>query len=132
MTLGKRAAAEAGVATLEAVLVFPVVLLLLMVIFQFALWYHASDLASAAAQDGARASRVEGGTAADGRDRANALLDQTGPTILQHRRVLVARDTTSTRVEVKGTCIPLVPWLRLPIHAVAESSTERFVGRGGR
>jgi Flp pilus assembly protein TadG len=127
---GKRVAGgEAGVSTLEAVLVFPALLLLLMLIIQFALWYHASDLATAAAQDGARAARVEGATASDGARQANQLLDQTGRSILQDRQVTVERNADTTRVEVRGTCIELVPFLHLPVHAVAESSTERFRGR---
>ena len=130
---GKRAAGgEAGVATLEAVLVFPVLLLLLMLIIQFALWYHASDLANAAAQDGARAARVEGATAADGATRANQLLDQTGRSILQGRHVSVQRGPDITRVDVRGSCIQLVPFLRLPVHVVVESTTERFRGRRAR
>ncbi|HSS08352.1 MAG TPA: TadE/TadG family type IV pilus assembly protein [Acidimicrobiales bacterium] len=127
---GKRGAGtEAGATTLEAVLVFPVLLLLLMLIIQFALWYHANDLASAAAQDGVRAARVEGGTAADGASRANELLDQTGPSILQGRQVSVRRGADVARVEIRGTCIRLIPFLQLPVHAVAESSTEQFRGR---
>jgi Flp pilus assembly protein TadG len=123
---------EAGIATVEAVLVFPVLLLVIMVVFQFALWYHASGLATAAAQDGARAARAEGATARDGQDRANGLLDQTGRSILQGRHVVVSRTSASTRVEVSGTCIALVPGLHLPVDAVVESGTERFVGRSGR
>jgi hypothetical protein len=123
---------EAGIATVEAVLVFPVLLLVIMVVFQFALWYHASGLATAAAQDGARAARAEGATSRDGQDRANGLLDQTGRSILQGRHVLVSRTPAGTRVEVSGTCIVLVPGLHLPVDAVVESSTERFVGRTGR
>ena len=129
----KRAAGdEAGVSTLEAVLVFPALLLLLMLIIQFALWYHASDLATAAAQDGTRAARVQGATASDGAAEANQLLDQTGRSILQGRQVLVERTRDVTRVEVRGTCIELVPFLHLPVHAVAESPTERFRGRLAR
>jgi Flp pilus assembly protein TadG len=129
----KRASSgEAGVSTLEAVLVFPVLLLLLMLIIQFALWYHASDLATAAAQDGTRAARVEGATASDGATEANQLLDQIGRSILQRRQVLVERTADMTRVEVRGTCIELVPFLHLPVHAVAESPTERFRGRLAR
>jgi len=132
--LRKRRAAsgEAGVSTLEAVLVFPALLLLLMLIIQFALWYHASDLATAAAQDGTRAARVQGATASDGAAEANQLLDQTGRSILQGRQVLVERTRDVTRVEVRGTCIELVPFLHLPVHAVAESPTERFRGRLAR
>jgi len=129
----KRAASgEAGVSTLEAVLVFPALLLLLMLIIQFALWYHASDLATAAAQDGTRAARVDGATASDGAAEANQLLDETGRSILQGRQVMVERTADMTRVEVRGTCIELVPFLHLPVHAVAESPTERFRGRLSR
>jgi Flp pilus assembly protein TadG len=132
--LRKRRAAsgEAGVSTLEAVLVFPALLLLLMLIIQFAVWYHASDLATAAAQDGTRAARVEGATASDGAAEANQLLDQTGRSILQGRQVVVERTADMTRVQVRGTCIELVPFLHLPVRAVAESPTERFRGRLAR
>jgi len=132
LTKKRAARGEAGVSTLEAVLVFPALLLLLMLIIQFALWYHASDLATAAAQDGTRAARVEGATASDGAAEANQLLDQTGRSILQGRQVLVERTRDVTRVEVRGTCIELVPFLHLPVHAVAESPTERFRGRLAR
>lgn len=132
MSEQRGAAPEAGFSTLEAVLVFPILLLLLMLIIQFALWYHASDLATAAAQDGVRAARVDGATAADGTDRANELLDQTSRSILQGRDVQVSRSADVARVEVRGTCIALVPFLRLPVRAVAESSTERFRGRLSR
>jgi Flp pilus assembly protein TadG len=123
---------ESGIATLQAVLVFPVVLLLLMVVFQFGLWYHANEVATAAAQDGVRAARVDGGTAQSGADRANTLLDQTARSLLEHRQVLVARSAADARVEVRGVCISLVPGLHLSIDAVADSSTERFVGRQAR
>ncbi len=114
---------------MQTVLVVPVLLLLLMLVFQFALWYYANEVASAAAQDGARAARVDTGTADVGADRANILLDQTARSLLQHRQVLARRDAESARVEVRGVCISLVPGLHLPVDAVATSSTERFIGR---
>jgi Flp pilus assembly protein TadG len=120
---------EDGVATLEAVLVFPVLLLLLMIVFQFALWYNANELATAAAQDGARSARVVGGTAQTGIDRANGLLDESGRSLLLDRQVSAVRDPVHARVEVKAVCIALVPGLHLTIDAVADSGTEQFVGR---
>jgi hypothetical protein len=118
-----------GVATLEVVLVVPVLLLLLMVVFQFALWYNANELATAAAQDGARSARVVGGTAQAGIDRADSLLDQSGRSLLQQRQVLAERDVQHARVEVRAVCIALVPGLHLTIDAVANSGVEQFVGR---
>lgn len=127
--MGKGGRRQSGVATLEAVLVFPVLLVLIMFVIQVALWYHAADLAHAAAQDGVRAARVDGGTAADGSNRANTVLDQTGASILQGRQVSSTRDPLVARVDVRGHCITLVPFLSLPVHAVAESTTEQFRSR---
>ncbi|MDP9073352.1 MAG: pilus assembly protein [Actinomycetota bacterium] len=110
-------------------MVFPVLLLLLMFIIQVALWYHAADLADAAAQDGVRVARVQGASAVDGVNRADQVLDQTGPTILQQRQVSATRDADVARVEVRGRCLMLVPFMSLPVHAVAESPTERFRSR---
>ncbi len=131
--MGKRGARrESGAATLEAVLVFPVLLLLIMSSIQVALWYHSAALADAAAQDGARAARVQGGNANDGIDRANQLLDQAGPSLLVGRRVTASRSPQVVRVDVRGHCIQLVPFVSLPVHGVAESPTESFRGRLGR
>ena len=128
--MGKKGAGrESGAATLEAVLVFPVLLLLIMFCIQVALWYHAAALADAAAQDGVRAARVQGATANDGISRADQLLDQAGRTIIEGRQVTATRSAQVTRVEVRGHCIQLVPFVTLPVHAVAESSTELFRGR---
>jgi Flp pilus assembly protein TadG len=128
--MGKRGPRrESGATTLEAVLVFPVLLLLIMFIIQVALWYHAAALADAAAQDGVRAAAAQGATANDGITRADQLLDQAGPTILQGRVVTASRTADVARVEVQGHCIDLVPFVSLPVHAVAESATEVFRGR---
>ena len=129
---GKRARRESGAATLEAVLVFPVLLLLIMFCIQVALWYHAAALADAAAQDGVRAARVQGASANDGIARANQLLDQAGPTIIGNRQVTASRTPVLARVEVRGRCIELIPFVSLPVHAVAESTTELFRGRATR
>src|SRR4051794_22115425 len=100
-----------------------------MVVFQFALWYNANELATAAAQDGARTARVVGGTAQAGIDRADSLLDQTGKSLLQQRQVLAERNTQHARVEGRAVCIALIPGLHLTIDAGADSGTEQFVGR---
>src|SRR3989440_600300 len=91
---------QAGSATLQTVLVMPLLLLLITLIVQFALWYHAAHIATAAAQDGARAARIEGGTAADGQARAQQVLEQLG--VLTGSSVTVTRDANVARVEVHG------------------------------
>jgi len=117
---------QGGSATLQTVLVMPLLLLLITAIVQFALWYHAAHIAIAAAQDGARAARVEGGTAQAGQARAQQLLDQLGTGVLTNPTITVTRDADVARVEVRGWAPELVPGLRLPVDAVSAGKTERF------
>ena len=120
---------EEGAATAELVLVTPVLLLLLMLIVQFALWYHGSHVATAAAQEGARAARVEGGSGSEGAARAERFLTSLGREVVGEPHVVAARDGSRgvARVEIRGKAVPVVPGLRLPIRAVSESPLERFV-----
>ena len=120
------AGGQAGSATLQTVLVMPLLLLLITAIVQFALWYHAAHIALAAAQDGARAARVEGGTTHAGRARAQQLLDQLGAGVLTNPTITVTRDADTARVQVHGYAPQLVPGLRLPVTAVSAGKTERF------
>jgi TadE-like protein len=119
---------ERGVATIELAVIFPVTLLIVFAIIQFGVWYHASDVAKAAAQEGVRAARVEGGSAQAGVDRANQILDQDARSMIGHRRVVPFRNQDVARIEVTGTCVRImpIPGLSLPVHAVAESPVERF------
>ena len=122
----RRSYGDDGVATTEAVLVTPVLLLLVMTVFQFGLWYHAQHVATAAAEEGARAARAEQGTASDGHRRAEAFLDQAGRTIVNDRRVEATRTVGSVTVTVEGTSVAVIPGLHLSINATATSPVERF------
>ena len=117
---------ESGAATAEMVLVTPAMLLLLMLIVQVGLWFHASHVATAAAQEGARAARLENGTEAAGQQEAEAFLDALGREIIVDRGVTASRSADTARVEVKGYAVSVVPGLRLPIDASSEGPVERF------
>ena len=121
-----RAHDEDGDATVEAVLVTPVLLFLIMVVIQFGLWYHASHVAEAAAQEGASAARVEAATAYDGRVRARQFMAAAAPALVDGVSVTATRDTEIARVEVNGTVHSLVPGLTLHVHGEAQSQVERF------
>lgn len=121
---------ENGDATVEAVLAVPVLLLLIMTVIQFGLWYHAEHTAEAAAQEGVRAARVEGGAATDGRDRAERFMHDAAPTLVNDVSIETARDTEVARVEVRGSVRAIIPGLHLSVHAEAESPVERFRADG--
>ena len=122
----RRTGDEAGAGTLETVLVMPLVLLLLAAVLQFALWYHASHVALAAAQDGVRAARVQGATTAIGQVRAETELDQLGHDLVLGSQVTVTRDANVATADVSGWAPQLIPLVRLPIYQHASSPVERF------
>jgi Flp pilus assembly protein TadG len=123
---GRRDDRERGAATAELVLVTPVMLFMVLLVVQFGLWFHASHVASAAAQEGARAARVEGSNASAGKARAEQFLDAVGSDLVLERVVTAENLTGAVRVEVSGRAIRVVPGLRLPISAESEGPVEEF------
>ena len=127
----KRARGEAGVATLAAVLVVPAVVLVILMASQAVVYWHASQLATAAAQEGVRAAQVLDGTEADAQAHAQDFLAQAGPALVLSPSVHVTRSADRARVEIQATAARLVPGLSLDIHADASGPVERFVGDTG-
>jgi Flp pilus assembly protein TadG len=117
---------EGGSATLEMVLATPLLLLLLLAIVQFALWQHAIHIADAAAQEGARAARLHGGTAHGGAARTAEFLAQLSPTILTHPQIVARRDANTARVQVTGQALMLIPGLHLPVRVASQGEVEAF------
>lgn len=117
---------EQGDAVTEMVILVPVLLLLIMTIVQFGLWYHATHVVQAAAQEGVRAARSLDGTADSGKRRAQQFLAMTGPSLIHHPVVGVSRDDRQSRVEVSGTVVGVIPGLRMVVDARAVSATESF------
>lgn len=115
---------------LEVAIVFPVLLFLLMAVVQFGLWYHGSQVVRAAAQDGARAARVEGASDAEGRARAEAVLGAAGGTLFTSRSVSASRADDRVTVTVTGHVVSIVG-IRFPaVTRSASGPVERFSGPG--
>ncbi|MGH9014011.1 MAG: TadE/TadG family type IV pilus assembly protein [Acidimicrobiia bacterium] len=117
---------DQGGASVELVLVTPLVMLLIAVAIQFALYYHASNIATAAAQDGVRAAQVEHGSGADGAARARVVADRAG-SVLEGVSIDASRGERRVRVEVSGSVVSFVPGLHLTLTRSAEGSVEQFL-----
>jgi Flp pilus assembly protein TadG len=117
---------ERGDETIEAVLVTPVLFMLIMVVIQFGLWYHASHVAEAAAQQGTSVARVEDATAADGRASAQQFMADAASALVDNVTVTATRDNNTAQVRVDGTLHSIVPGLTLHVHGEAQSPVERF------
>jgi Flp pilus assembly protein TadG len=118
---------ERGDAIVQTVIVAPALLLLIMVIIQFALVAHARNVAEAAAQDGVTAARRFDATEADGQARASAALASLGPRMLSERGVSVVKTQTDVTVTVTGTPLTLVPGFGRKIVETSSGPVERYV-----
>lgn len=125
---GKRAwrADERGSATTELVIATPLLLLLILLVVQFAIWQNSIHVAQAAASQGLASARVQGGTAGSGQNEVSLVLDQLGHSVLVHPSVQVVRGANVTTVTVTGQAEAVVPFLHLPVHATASGPVERF------
>jgi Flp pilus assembly protein TadG len=118
------------------VIVLPALLLLIFFGIQFALWFHASHVALAAAQEGARAARVanavDSRSARDaeqvGEATASQFLSGVAPTLLSNTQVVARVDGAfdRVRVDVKGDGVTIVPGLTVKISEHSEGPVERF------
>lgn len=126
MNRHRRRTQDVGSTSVELAVTVPVLLLLITSIIQFGLWYHASHVAKAAAQEGVRSARIEGGTAADGQARAERFLAASAPTLLADVQLDATRNGATARIEITGQVHSIIPGLQLPIRAVAESPVEVF------
>jgi Flp pilus assembly protein TadG len=124
--------ADHGSATLEITILFPVVLMVTFAIIQGALYYHARDVALAAAGDGLTAARVQSGSGDQGRRAALAFIDRAGGSdVLARAEVRSVRSAAYASVTVSGRSISLVPGL--PGWSVSQTAfgpVERFTRTG--
>jgi hypothetical protein len=117
---------ERGSATLEATLVYPVVLLLILLAVNTALWFHARTLALAAAQEGLRAGRIHGADLSHGQAGAERFLRQAGGSFLTSATVRVEHDAGTVEVAVSGQALSLIPLLTIGVEQVARGPVEQW------
>lgn len=122
---------ERGAVTSELVLAVPALMLLILLIAQFAIWAHATHIAQATASQALSAARVQDATSADGHAATEAVLAQLGSGPLRTPHAVVNRGSSQSTVEITGKAASVVPFLELPVKGHAVGPSERFVGPGG-
>lgn len=117
---------ERGSVAAQVVIAIPLLVMLVLLIVQFALAAYAEHIAQGAADQALDTARTLNATNADGQDQAQAVLTQlaTGP--LTHPVVNVTRDATTVTVTITGSAETLVPGLSLRVHAEASGPVETF------
>lgn len=119
---------DRGSVSLELVVVFPVILLIIFGGMQGALFYYARSVALAAAQEGSRAAGAETGSAGIGQSAASAFVQQAGGSdVLQGAQVTASRTATTATVTVTGQSLSLVPGLTgITVSQTASVPVERI------
>ncbi|WP_236076586.1 TadE/TadG family type IV pilus assembly protein, partial [Streptomyces coffeae] len=118
-------------ATTQLVLTVPALLILALLIVQFALAWHARHLAHYTAERALAAARVQHGTAAQGQARGLRSLAQLGSGVLTSPSVTVHRTPNQATVRVQGTVMPILPGLHLTAHGTASGAVERITTPAG-
>ncbi|MFI2030544.1 TadE/TadG family type IV pilus assembly protein [Streptomyces buecherae] len=126
-TSPRRSRADSGSASVQLVIVVPLLLLVALLAVQFALAWHARHIAQYAAQRALAAARAQDGTAADAHARARGSLDALGSRVLIAPKVVAERTTKQTTVRIEGTVMRVlpVPGLVLTASGTASGPTER-------
>lgn len=116
---------EGGLTSTELAVLMPVLIVLVLVPFQVALWWHAHQIADAAAREAVDATQVATATEDDGVRAAEWFLDAAGN--IAEPEVTVTRTAQEVSVEVTGRAPRLVPGLDWAVSAYATGPVERFI-----
>jgi hypothetical protein len=108
------------------VIATPLLLFMIMLIVQAAVWMHGVHVAQAAATRALDAARTQDGTAATGKTVGADTLTALGGGVLREPRIEVTRTAVDVRVEIQATAVTVVPGLSWPVHATATGPVERF------
>jgi hypothetical protein len=115
-----------GSTVVEAVLVIPVLMLLLLLVVQFALWSHAAQVAQLAASTGDRTARSVGGGPAQGVDRAQSILSGPGSDVTSSKVAYSMLPGDVVEVTVSGSAESILPGLSLPVSAKVVGPIQEF------
>jgi Flp pilus assembly protein TadG len=117
---------ERGSATIELLILLPVLFAVMFLGMQAALYHHARTVAIAAAQEGARVAGGEEGSKASGAAAATSFVaDAGGDDVLADATVTVSRTATTATVVVKGVSLSVIPGWNPTVQQSASTPVER-------
>lgn len=117
---------DEGVATVEASILMPLVMLLVLLAIQIGLMEHARQSVIAAAQAGGQDAASVGGTVDTGKAEAEAFLARVSGNELHDTAVQVSTTGETVTVEVTGSVVSLFPGLRPQVTGTVQVPVERL------
>lgn len=128
--VNRRLHGDTGMTTSQVAILFPAVLLWLMLIVQYGLWWHAKQVANAAAAEAVDVVQIPTASTASGETAARDFLAQSGN--LTDIAVTVERTPALVTVEVTGRAPRLVPGFSWSVTARSQGPVERFIPENER
>jgi Flp pilus assembly protein TadG len=113
-----------GYNIVEFMLTFGALIIITMVVIQFALLWHARHVAQAAAQDALRTASNYQSTAVTGQSDGYAYLHEVAPNLVLDPHVTVTRTATTVNVDVTGHVLSIGPF-DMTVHESASGPVER-------
>lgn len=130
MSIRRRRRGDAGMSSIELVLIMPAVILGFMLLVQVAVKANAERAAQAAAEEGADIARVYGGSATEGEDTAATYAARMGEGTLHNVDVHADRDGQTATVTVTGTATSLLGFT-IAVEQTSTGPVERFAPEDG-
>jgi Flp pilus assembly protein TadG len=121
---------DAGAAALETAVLFPALLLIILGTVQGGLWYHARQVALAAAQEGVRSGRSVTADPGDAAGTARGFARDQGRGLFADATATDLSSAREVRVRVSGRTLSLVPELTIAVSQEAAGTRERLTGPG--
>jgi Flp pilus assembly protein TadG len=121
----RRFRGEAGLTATQLAVVMPALLFWIMLIVQYGLWFHAKQVAAAAAAEAVDVAQVPTNSVASAEQAARSFLAQSGN--LTHVTVAVTPTADLVSVRVSGEAPRLVPGFSWTVASVAEAPLERYI-----
>jgi len=119
---------DEGSSVVEAVIVMPVLMLVLLVIVQFCLWMHATQVVQLAASEGDRVARSYGGGPAAGTASALTVIHGPGSDVTGSSVTVAVLAGDSEVLRVTGQATSIVPGLSFSVSASANGPIQQFRG----
>jgi Flp pilus assembly protein TadG len=117
-----------GSSIVEAILVVPVLMVLLLVIVQFCLWMHAAQVAQLAASEGDRVARSYGGGPSAGSATAQRVLRGPGSDVTGGSVSVAVLPGDAEVLRVTGRSVSVVPGFSFAVSASAIGPIQQFRG----
>lgn len=118
---------DAGVVSTEVAVIMPALIIVIMMVFQVGMFWHAKQAADVAAEEAVEAAQVATATEADGYSGAASILGQAGN--LRNATVTVNRDEAAgtVTVTITGNAPAIIPFGSWGVTSQAQGSIERFI-----